>query len=593
MFARLRRLIAVTTVVVAVGAEAAVTLASEGSADGCRNYLTVDQLAPRFDTPLPIPAEMPPYYRRPDGTPVWVLHAREYSWSPAAGVCIAKWGFEGTTPGPTIRVKPHRPAEVAVFNQLPERLYNPFLDPFNPIARVTPPSPILAKYSMIGPHPNLPPAPFDREPYSRSQYELDQQLTIHLHGGHQKPQYDGYPTATFDPGHSFMYDYPNRQEPTTLWYHDHAIDHTRGHVLMGLAGFYLLADDARDVKLGLPTGEFDVPIMFQRVPAEMIDQPNPDKPVWTVNNTLAPYLDVTNRPYRFRFLNGNDESPLQIWTTTDKDDPGSFAPQAHLQQVGTDGGLMNRVAVGPGGPARTRVRLFPAERAEVVIDFSQVRTPTTFYLQAKTLPAFVGEGSFGPDPTVETPQPLIAFRVDPTLPRPPRFDPPGGELRPADPIAKLSRRGARRRTFVFDFNNLGTPPFATVNGRFFDAQHSYAQPKLGATEVWRLVNKTDGYHPIHIHDIFFQVISRKDATGNPVEQQPGDWGSGNLAWKDVFVVPPFGSVTIIGRFTNNKGRYVFHCHNLIHEDGGMMAQFDVVKSGRRLRLPRSQDGISR
>jgi spore coat protein A len=234
---------------------------------------------------------------------------------------------------------------------------------------------------------------------------------------------------------------------------------------------------------------------------------------------------------------------------------------------------MNRVAVGPGGPARTRVRLFPAERAEVVIDFSQVRTPTTFYLQAKTLPAFIGEPA-GPT------QPLIAFRVNPTLPSPPQFDPPQGRLRPDEPITRLSRRGARRRTFVFDFENVGISPFATVNGRFFDAQRSYAKPKLGATEIWRLVNRTDGYHPIHIHDIFFQVISREDAHGNPVEQQPGDWGSGNLAWKDVFVVPPFATVTIIGKFTDNKGRYVFHCHNLVHEDAGMMAQFDV---GRRAR----------
>ena len=377
-----------------------------------------------------------------------------------------------------------------------------------------------------------------------------------------------------------MYDYPNAQEPTTLWYHDHAMDHTRGHVLMGLAGFYVLEDPARSASSGCRAARSTSPLMFQRVPAEMLDQKNADQPIWTVNNTLAPYLDVTNRPYRFRFLNANDESPLQIWTTTDAEDPDSFAPQAYLQQVGTDGGLMNSVAVSPAGGPRTKLRLFPAERGDVVIDFSKVREPTTFYLQAKTPPAFVGEGSFGPDPSVETPQPIVAFRVDPTTPRPPAFAPPRRQPAPRrpDPAAQAGD-GARKRTFVFDFNNLGTPPFATVNGRFFDHQRSYANPKLGATEEWTLVNKTDGYHPIHIHDIFFQVISRRDKDGNPVEQQPGDWGTGNLAWKDVFVVPPFGTMKIIGRFTDNRGRYVFHCHNLIHEDAGMMAQFDVVKAG--------------
>lgn len=582
MFAGTRGLIAVLLVMVLAAAALVLVLvgASGGSDGACRNYLTADQLTPRFDKPLPIAADLAPYYTQADGTPVRVLHAREYTWRPADGVCIPKWGFEGTTPGPTIRAKAHQRSEVAVYNELPQRLYNPYLDTYNPLTRIKPlPSPIEGKYSTFGPHPNLPPAPFDAEPYARSQYELNPVLTLHLHGGHQTPPYDGYPETTFAPGRSFMYDYPNNQEPTTLWYHDHAMDHTRGHVLMGLAGFYLIDDPQRDAKLGLPTGAFDIPIMFQRVPAEMLDQPNVNKPVWTVNNTLAPYMKVTNRPYRFRFLNGNDESPIQIFTTTRKDDPKSLAPQAFLQQVGTDGGLMNTVAVGAAGGPSTQVRLFPAERADVVVDFSKVRKPTTFYLQAATGPAFVGDDKFGPDPTVETPQPLIAFRVDPTIPQPPSFDPRGGDLRPKDAIKKLSLRGAHRREFVFDFNNLGTPPFATVNGRFFDAQHSYAKPKLGATEVWHLVNKTDGYHPIHIHDIFFQVISRKDKDGNPVEQQPGDQGSGDLAWKDVFVVPPFGSMTIVGTFTDNKGQYVFHCHNLIHEDAGMMAQFDVVKAG--------------
>jgi spore coat protein A len=567
------RMTGVLAAAVAVGVLAAVSVAGGSTAAGCRNYLTDADLEARFDTPLPVPADMQPYYRRADGTPVWVLNALEYTWRPAAGVCIDKWGFEGTTPAPTIRVEPNKRAEVAVYNTLPERLYNPFVDPANPLGRTQPPNPTQAKYSPFGPNPMLPPAPFDSAPYSRTQYELDPDLSVHLHGGHQTPPYDGYPMATFSPGHSFIYDYPNRQEATTLWYHDHAMDHTRGHVLMGLAGFYLIDDDARDAELGLPTGEFDIPIMFQRVPAEMVSQTDADKPVWTVNNTLAPSLDVTNRPYRFRFLNGSDESPLHVWTTTGKDDPRSFAPQAYLQRVGTDGGLMNRIALGRR-PERTQVRLFPAERSEVVIDFSEVTTPTTFYLQAKTTPAFVGE------PVDQTPQPLIAFRVNPTLPSPPQFDPPQGRLRPDDPITRLSRRGARRRKFVFDFEHVGQSPFATVNGRFFDAQRSYARPKLGATEIWKLVNKTDGYHPIHIHDIFFQVISRKDKAGNRVERQPGDWGSGNLAWKDVFVVPPDATVTIIGKFTDNKGRYVFHCHNLVHEDAGMMAQFDVGGKAR-------------
>jgi len=88
-------------------------------------------------------------------------------------------------------VRPHRPSEVAVYNQLPQRLYNPFLDPLNPIARTDPPTPITTKYTTSGPDPKLPPPPFDAEPYARSQYELNPEMTVH--GGHQTPPNDGYP----------------------------------------------------------------------------------------------------------------------------------------------------------------------------------------------------------------------------------------------------------------------------------------------------------------------------------------------------------------------------------------------------------------
>src|SRR5918998_4473156 len=124
---RARRTSGVLAVTVTVGAMAAVSAAGPSSAAACRNYLTDNELEPRFDTQLPVPADLPPYYRKADGTPVWVLHALEYTWRPAAGVCIDKWGFEGTTPAPTIRVEPNQRAEVDVFNMLPERLYNPFV----------------------------------------------------------------------------------------------------------------------------------------------------------------------------------------------------------------------------------------------------------------------------------------------------------------------------------------------------------------------------------------------------------------------------------------------------------------------------------
>jgi FtsP/CotA-like multicopper oxidase with cupredoxin domain len=239
------------------------------------------------------------------------------------------------------------------------------------------------------------------------------------------------------------------------------------------------------------------------------------------------------------------------------------------------------------------------------------------------LQAFVGGTSpscltspceFG-DNVDQTPRPLIKFVVDPTTSAPVPFDPPGGVLRSgADAITKVSEtttEGASvtERALLFGFTaNLGKNPFATINGQFYNPEQTAAQPVLGSTEVWQLINNTDGYHPVHIHDIEFQVISRSrcpspnaraDLPSNPSDPfdwckeeledwselpaQAGDWASCpdggascNLAWTDVFVVPPYSQVTVIGTFTDNVGTYVFHCHNLIHEDAGMMAQFEVV-----------------
>ena len=602
---------------------------------------------------------------------MWAVHARAYTWRPADGVCIDKWGFEGTTPGPTLVAAPGEPSQLVVYNELPDNLYNPYFDPFNQLAWQQAVAPNRTRYTSFGTSPVEPPAPYDEPPYAQTQYELSPDLSIHLHGGHQTPENDGHPMDTFEPGHSHVYDYPNDQEATTLWYHDHAMDHTRGHVLNGLAGFYLVEDAAADAALGLPTGEHcmsepsfaktatssppywptpdpvpadpqtptacdDIPIMFQQVPAEMLagaqfqptgigtpEQPNPQyEAVWTANGTLSPYLTVTNKPYRFRFLNGNDEEPMQIWTSTSASDPTSYSADAYLQQVGTDGGLMNSIAVADP-PSQTTISLYPAQRADVVLDFSKITTKTTIYLQSRSLQAFVGGTSpscltgpceFG-DNVDQTPQPLIKFVVDPTTSAPVPFDPPGGVLRSgADAITKVSATtsdgaAVTERSLLFGFTaNLGKNPFATINAQFYNPEQTMAQPVLGSTEVWQLVNNTDGYHPVHIHDIEFQVISRSRCpTPNPSADPPadpsdpldwctekledwsalpaqaGDWASCpdgatscNLAWTDVFVVPPYSQVTVIGTFTDNVGTYVFHCHNLIHEDAGMMAQFEVV-----------------
>ncbi len=433
-------------------------------------------------------------------------------------------------PGRRWSPHPARRRSCVVYNELPDNLYNPYFDPFNQLAWQQAVAPNRTHYTSFGASPIEPPAPYDEAPYAQTQYELSPDLSIHLHGGHQTPENDGHPMDTFGPGHSHVYDYPNDQEATTLWYHDHAMDHTRGHVLNGLAGFYLVEDAAADAALGLPTGKDcmsvpsfattpsstppywptpdplpadpqqptacdDIPIMFQQVPAEMLSgtqfqptgighagrsRPNPQyEAVWTVNGTLSPYLTVTNKPYRFRFLNGNDEEPMQIWTSTSASDPTSYSADAYLQQVGTDGGLMNSVAVAdppsqtthqpvPRAARRRRHSTSPRSRRR---RRSTCRAGRCRPSSAEPSPSCLTSPCEFGDNVDQTPQPLIKFVVDPTTPAP-------VPLRPARRRAAQRRRRdhqgvdrrprtARRcteRSLLFGFTaNLGKNPFATIN----------------------------------------------------------------------------------------------------------------------------------
>jgi len=105
-----------------------------------------------------------------------------------------------------------------------------------------------------------------------------------------------------------------------------------------------------------------------------------------------------------------------------------------------------------------------------------------------------------------------------------------------------------------------------IDGRPFDHMRVDARPRLGTTEIWRFTNRSNMVHPIHLHLVMFQVLERD---GKPPPQ-------GDAGWKDTVRVSQGESVSVIARFADHAGRYVFHCHNLHHEDHAMMSQMEVV-----------------
>ena len=143
------------------------------------------------------------------------------------------------------------------------------------------------------------------------------------------------------------------------------------------------------------------------------------------------------------------------------------------------------------------------------------------------------------------------------------------------PVEKLSEAQAvRTRTFELrPIAMLDFPPVDwTINGNLFDPNRVDVTPELGSVEIWRFVSQDLGPIPIpiphstHVHLVNFQVLDRNGRTPAPYE----------VGWKDTVAVDPGDTVRVIMRFEPYRGKYIFHCHNLGHEDSSMMANFEVV-----------------
>ena len=237
------------------------------------------------------------------------------------------WGFNGQYPGPTIRAVKGEPVVVRQIHRLPEI------------------SGVSSSHGMPADMPAGLPA-------------------VHLHGGHVAPEDDGHPREGIVPGGFRDYHYPNAQRGTTLFYHDHSHGQTGRRVYHGLAGVYLIEDPAERV-LNLPRGEFDIPLLVQdrlvnadgslNYPLDAASRENGMLgDLILVNGVVQPYLQVRARKYRFRIINGSNARIYVMQLSSGRP----------LVQIGTDGGLL------PSPIEKAVLRLAPAERADMIIDFA-------------------------------------------------------------------------------------------------------------------------------------------------------------------------------------------------------------------------------
>jgi spore coat protein A, manganese oxidase len=443
------------------------------------------------------------------------------------------WGYDGKMPGPTIEVHSGKPLLIEWANELPQQHLLPI------------------DYTLHGAGHDVP----------------DVRAVVHVHGARVPPDADGYPESWYVGGKSATYRYPNRQDAATLWYHDHAMGIERLNVYAGLFGAFLVRDEAEE-SLHLPRGEFEIPLLIsdrQFTADGQLYYPTsgvPESPwvsevygdIVLMNGKITPYLEVEPRAYRFRIVNASNARFYYL----------ALSDNSPLQQIGSDQGLL------PHPVSQPSVMMAPAERADVVIDFSKLAGKTVLL---KSM-------------AMELMQIRVASRTKAATSLPAR--PLPAALRPVKRIA----RSAAVRTRTLTLNTYTDPKthmmMMLLNATYWH-QPITEKPVLGSTEIWEFVNTTEDTHPIHLHLVRFQVLNRQrfDVDGylengklrfaGP-EIPPND---NEYGWKDT-VQADSGLITrIIVPFEGYAGRYVWHCHVLEHAANEMMRPYEVVSPGSR------------
>ncbi|MCU0426702.1 MAG: multicopper oxidase domain-containing protein [Candidatus Kapabacteria bacterium] len=413
------------------------------------------------------------------------------------------------------------------------------------------------------------------------QNQLATETNIHWHGLTVPSNMDGHPKDVAKAGGSFAYNFPVLDRAGTYWYHPHPHKNTARQTYMGMAGLFIVEDPAERA-LQLPSGEFDVPLVLQDKRFSQLKRfvyaPSMND-VMTgylgdtmfVNGVPAPYLDVENGLYRFRVLNGATARVMKL----------GFENGMAFHVIGTDGGLID-------APQRvTSVMLSPGERVELLVNFADVAMNGSILLKSMEFMLAASGTASGTGSTPHggmsgmmssykqgTEMPVMRFNVKRQTSR--QISIPTA----LTPIERLNAGAATKtRTFTLNMEMMslegGSSPHGamsggemmrhTINGKLFAMERVDETVAFGTTEVWEFQNKGDEPHPMHVHGTQFQVVSRSSGALTPVD----------MGWKDTVLVNPSETVRIVLRFEKYRGLYLVHCHNLEHEDDGMMLNFQV------------------
>lgn len=572
---------------------------------------------PKYMTPLFIPPAMPLTGNIPD--PGGSIHYYEIAVQqfqqqvlPAGFPQTTVWSYGSVNhpssfhyPARTIEAVVNKRVRVKWINNLKDQGTGNFLPHLLPVDQkihwANPPG-----TGCVSGDPNRTDCTTDRD----GSYTGPVPLVTHLHGSHVDPESDGFPEAWYMPaannidckdaqgypqtpgtdddffcrGSNFgqvagapledgaaYFQYRNDQRATTLWYHPHDLGMARLNIYAGPAGFYILRRGPSDLPAGVLPGPAprrgDPPGMkYYEIPIVIQDRTfNEDgslfySPVGTevhekffgdtivVNGNTWPYLNVEPRRYRLRFLNASNSRFLTLKMVRGNPSGRSFRS---FWQVGADGGFL------PAPVQLHELTIAPAERADIVIDFTGVAVGANVYLINS------GDNS---DPA--TTGQVMKFIVTPltssdmSLPVQQLTLPAIAPLGPPVYIRQVSLNGDALLGVVDPLTGAGVP--------MLWSDPITENPVLNTTEVWVIHNFSDDDHPIHPHQVQFEIVNREDMrTGVVRGPEPGETGT-----KDT-VIAHGGEITRIKAKFDIPGLYVWHCHILEHEDDEMMRSYCV------------------
>ncbi len=366
---------------------------------------------------------------------------------------------------------------------------------------------------------------------------LDEKISMHGHGMHLPADMDGTAHQEFQPGDTWSAQYLVKQKACTNWYHPHTLHKTAEHVYKGIAGLIIIEDSESDA-LDLPKryGEDDIPLVLQDrkfdANGQIVYNPSQQEimrgyigDTFIANGAIEPTFDAEAKEVRFRILNGSNSTMYEL----------GFSDGRSFKQIATDNAFLESPV------SMTRLILSPAERAEIVVDFSGDMNKSLELKEYNNSKTFV---------KINVSKTAAGTTVTPAV------------------LTTLNALGTatNTRSFILD----GSMGNFTINGVAMDPNVINENIALDQVEEWTVKNNMNVNHNFHIHATHFRLTKRNGST-NIAANEDG--------YKDTVYIPAGEEVTFqmtMTDYTDAVVPYMYHCHFLEHEDNGMMGQFTVT-----------------